>query len=149
MGDPYLPNRAKSEEHGTPPEIFNPLNDEFKFVLDAAATPENSLCKNYYTKEQDGTKQPWYIFGGSVWVNPPHNATDLSAFTHKALNEALYGVTTVMLMPAKTDQEWFHTLWREVGWDVELRWLRGRVKYLGNKHSAPFPSVIVIIRGKK
>ena len=26
MGDPYLPNRAKSEEHGTPPEIFNPLN---------------------------------------------------------------------------------------------------------------------------
>lgn len=45
------------------------LNAEFGFTLDAAADAQNHKCPRYYTREQDGLKQPW---PGAVWCNPPY-----------------------------------------------------------------------------
>lgn len=54
---------SASVEWSTPQAIFDKLNDEFHFTLDAAATPENAKCERYYTKAEDGLKMPW---GGSL-----------------------------------------------------------------------------------
>ena len=43
----------------TPPKIFNRLDEEFNFTLDAAASKENAKCEKYYTKEDNGLKQSW------------------------------------------------------------------------------------------
>ena len=143
---PYMPTKAKTVEHGTPPEIFDPLNDEFNFTLDAAASDENALCDNYYTVDEDGSVQDWT--GHTVWCNPGYDAASLKAFVQCAMRHVVLGVTTVFLVPCKTDQEWFHLLWdryRVGEWRVEFRWVKGRVKFVGNKDSAPFPVVVIVV----
>lgn len=143
---PYMPVKGKTSEWGTPPKIFDPLNEEFGFTLDAAASDENALCEDYYTKEDDGTFQDWAGF--TVWCNPPYDAEFLQAFTQKALREVGNGVTTVLLVPAKTDQPWFHWLWEryEAGIiRVEFRWIKGRVKYVGASDGAPYPSIVIVV----
>ncbi len=146
MTEAYLPKEAATVEHGTPASIFDPLNKEFNFTLDVAANYENALCGSYYTAEDDGTAQDWA--GHSVFCNPPYTVEMLKAFTQKALREVANGVTTVFLVPCKTDQEWFHWLWdRSLAgiMRVEFRWIKGRVKYVGNKHTAPFSSVVIVV----
>ena len=142
-----LPRKAKTEEHGTPRSIFNPLNVEFGFTLDAAASDKNHKCPKYYTKAQDGTKQSWA--SETVFCNPPYNVNDLLKFTQKGVFEARKNwVTSVFLVPVKSDQEWWHLLWNDTTVCVEYRWIRGRVKYEGNDNSAGFPSVIIVIEPK-
>ena len=56
---------SKSDEWATPQEVFDSLNDEFCFTLDAAATEDNHKCDRYYTMAQDGLNQDW---GGSMYL---------------------------------------------------------------------------------
>lgn len=52
-----------------------------------------------------------------------------------------------MLLPARTDTSWFHDyIYRNAD---EIRFLKGRVKFGNAKHSAPFPSMVVVYRPKK
>ena len=60
---------SKSNEWETPKELFDKLNNEFKFTLDAAASDQNHKCERYFTIEEDGLKQNWA--GERVWCNPP------------------------------------------------------------------------------
>ena len=56
---------SKEEKWATPQDFFDKLNDEFHFTLDAAASPDNAKCANYFTEEQDGLVQSW---GGAYSV---------------------------------------------------------------------------------
>lgn len=49
----------ESDEWSTPQELFDKLNEEFKFTLDPCATAENAKCKRYFTAEQNGLLQDW------------------------------------------------------------------------------------------
>ena len=64
---------------------------------------------------------------------------------------AALGCTVVCLVPSRTDTRWFH----DYVWDVttnsprphvEVRFLRGRLKFGDGTGSAPFPSMLVIFR---
>ena len=129
-------------EWETPQQLFDDLNAEFRFTLDACATAENAKCAAYYTREQDGLKQKW---GGTVWCNPPYGK-GIIQWVKKAYAETQNGVTTVMLLPARTDTQWFHDY---VLPSAELRFIRGRLKFGGGKDTAPFPSIVCIFRGNK
>lgn len=50
---------SKSDEWATPQYLFDELDKEFHFDIDACATDENHKCDVYYTKEQDGLKMDW------------------------------------------------------------------------------------------
>ena len=50
---------SKEEKWATLQDFFDKLNDEFHFTLDAAASPDNAKCANYFTEEQDGLAQSW------------------------------------------------------------------------------------------
>ena len=50
---------SNSDEWATPQKIFDDLNKEFNFTLDACATGENHKCNKYFTKAEDGLKQSW------------------------------------------------------------------------------------------
>lgn len=50
---------SASVEWETPQEVFDALNSEFHFTLDAAATKENAKCERYFTKTENGLKQSW------------------------------------------------------------------------------------------
>lgn len=144
---PILPKEAKTVEHGTPPEIFDPLDEEFEFSLDVCATKKNTKCKKYFNKKQNGLKQSWK--GHTCWCNPPYDVKSIEAFVDKAIEEVKkYEITVVMLLPAKTDQKWFHKLWKYYKCEddmIQFRWIEGRIKFIGNEHSAPFSSVVVVV----
>jgi site-specific DNA-methyltransferase (adenine-specific) len=50
---------SRTEEWGTPQDLFDKLNDEFDFTLDPCANDENHKCDKYYTIEDNGLKQDW------------------------------------------------------------------------------------------
>lgn len=130
----------------TPNGLFDRLNQEFHFVLDAAATAQNAKCSLFFTPETDGLSQSWDC-GGSVFCNPPYGR-DIGKWVKKAYEESRGGGTIVLLIPARTDTAYFHDY---VYGKAELRFLRGRVKFTdeqGNESgTAPFPSMLVIYNG--
>ena len=132
---------SKEEKWATPQDLFDKLNDEFHFTLDAAASPDNAKCANYFTEEQDGLVQSWG--GHTVWCNPPY-CRKTGLWVKKAYEEhQRTGCTVVMLLPSRTDVRWFHDY---ILGKAEIRFIKGRLKFGENKNSAPFPSIVVIYR---
>jgi site-specific DNA-methyltransferase (adenine-specific) len=133
---------SESDLWATPQDFFDSYNKEFNFTLDVCATEENAKCKNFFTKEQDGLKQPW---GGVVWCNPPYGR-EISMWIKKAYEESLNGSTVVLLLPSRTDTKWFHEILIEKG--AIIKFIKGRLKFGKSKNSAPFPSLIAVFEGK-
>lgn len=50
---------SKSDEYGTPQDLFDRLDEEFHFTLDPCADANNAKCVNYLTKKDDGLKISW------------------------------------------------------------------------------------------
>ena len=125
----------------TPQEFFNQLDSEFHFDLDVCALPENAKCARYYTPDQNGLIQPWK---GIVWCNPPYGR-NIGNWVKTGYLASLNGAVVVMLLPARTDTRWFHDF---VYGKAEIRFVRRRLKFGGSKNSAPFPSMVVIFRGR-
>ena len=124
----------------TPQDFYDKLNEEFRFTLDPCSTAENRKCTLYFTKEQDGLAQDWGK--NTVFMNPPYGRT-VGDWMRKAYESAQAGATVVCLVHARTDTRWFHD-W--VYGKAELRFVKGRLKFGGQKNSAPFPSLVAIYR---
>lgn len=159
MVSPTLFSSA-TDEWATPQEFFDELNKEFGFRLDVCATRQNVKCPfgYYFDEGMDGLTQEWardsaHIFSMihsprsgfvSVWMNPPYGR-EIGKWVGKAYEESLKGATVVCLLPVRTDTKWWHSY---VEGKAEVRFIKGRLKFGGAKNSAPFPSCIVIFRGR-
>lgn len=131
---------TSSERHDweTPPDFFAELDAEFHFEIDVCALPHNAKCATFYAPQDDGLRQPW---APSVcWMNPPYGR-EIGAWVEKAAAEAREGALVVGLLPARTDTRWFH---EHVLGRAELRFIRGRIRFVGAPHSAPFPSLVAV-----
>jgi len=118
---------SKSDLWETPQDFFDRLNEEFHFDLDVCALPENAKCERFYTPEMDGLKQPWE---GTCWCNPPYGKYSIIKWVQKADLSTTSGSTVVMLLPARTDTQWFHEF---VLGKAEIRFVKGRLKFGGCK----------------
>lgn len=142
------------DDWGTPQELFDELNEEFGFTLDACADGNNHKCQRYFTKEQDGLSKSWS--GETVFCNPPYSKRTKTnpgqiAWVKKCYEESKRNkIVVVMLIPARTDTQMFHDY---ILGKAEIRFVRGRLKFEINgeksKNAAPFPSMIVIFGGKQ
>ena len=135
----------------TPLDLFNQLNAEFDFGLDAAANDANHKCERWLGP---GGVAPDALVpdahwgrlaqGKAVWLNPPYGR-DVGRWIDKAWWASHHhGVTVVMLLPARTDTKWFHDI--VVPLATEIRFLQGRLKFSGAKAGALFPSMVVVFR---
>lgn len=131
---------SETEEWSTPQMFFDELNNEFGFTLDPCATPENAKCKRFFTKEQNGLLQDWS--SDIVFCNPPYGK-EIAQWVKKADSEADKGATVVMLIPARTDTKYFHEF---IYGKHEIRFIKGRLHFNESKQSAPFPSMVVVMR---
>jgi site-specific DNA-methyltransferase (adenine-specific) len=129
----------KSDEWETPQDFYDKLDQEFHFTLDPCATDENHKCKKYYTMEEDGLSKDWG--GERVFINPPYSQSKL--WIEKAYHQARKhkDTTCVILVPARTDTRYFHEFCMKAD---EIRFIKGRLKFGGQKNSAPFPSMVVV-----
>lgn len=130
---------SKTPEWSTPQDLFDRLDSEFNFTLDACATVRNHKVDTYFIEIEDGLNQPWG--GHTVWCNPPYGAA-IGEWVRKGFTEArVGGATVVMLVPCRTDTAWWHD-W--VMFAQEVRLIRGRLQFEGAPSSAPFPSAVVV-----
>lgn len=146
---------SAKDDWQTPKEVFCRLHAEFDFDIDVAASADNALCDEWF---YDALKANWELSYASkrppvCWCNPPYSRGLQGKFIAKAASERLRGVTTVMLIPARTDTKAFHAhIWDASTHGprpgIEVRFLPGRIKFVGAKHGAPFPSMIVVFRGE-
>ena len=167
---PYMPP-SKSTEYETPHDLFDKLWEEFgPFDLDPCGQKEAHYsahkivqhgggCYDGSTDALDGLTQPWY---GNVFMNPPYGK-QASKWLEKAVTEIAIGTSTktlaeltpggwsmrsrrganrvVALLPARTDVRWWHEY---VQGRAYVRFLRGRLRFHGEKGLATFPSCIVV-----
>ena len=134
---------SAKQDWTTPDDLFDPINAEFKFTLDAAADATNKRAEKFFCAADDGLRQDWGTH--TVWLNPPYGerAGKLSDWIKKALAASRLGATVVMLIPARTNTNWFHDLCLKYG---EVRFIKGRPKFGGADHGLPQPLCLIIFR---
>jgi phage N-6-adenine-methyltransferase len=132
------------QDWATPRWLFDGLDTEFGFDLDAAASPDNALCERYLTEADNALNSSWQP-ARAAWVNPPYTRANggLNAWLATARTESALGTTVVMLVPARTDAGWWtrHALHAN-----EIRFIAGRLRFEGATEPAPFPSAILVYR---
>jgi site-specific DNA-methyltransferase (adenine-specific) len=144
-----------TDEWRTPRETFEALDAEFGFDLDVAATAENCWVENYLGPDRgrpdrtDALACDWSLLGPVCWMNPPYSRC--REFIAKAACEARRGATVVALVPSRTDTRWYHAhVWdaekHQPRPGVEIRFIKGRLKFGNSANSAPFPSVVIVFR---
>lgn len=132
---------SKTDLWATPIEFFNKYNEKFNFDIDVCALPENAKCAKFFTPEMDGLKQDW---NGTCWMNPPYGK-EIKKWIFKAYNESLKGNTIVCLLPARTDTTYFHEyIYGKT--NVEIEFIKGRLKFGEATTPAPFPSMVVTFK---
>lgn len=130
---------SKKENWTTPQWLFDQLNEEFDFTLDAAASDDNAKCQKYFTERENGLLRSWE--GETVFCNPPYGR-ELAEWVKKAYEEGQKpGTTVILLIPSRTDTRFFHDY---ILGKAEIRFLKGRLKFGDAKNSAPFPSLIAV-----
>jgi phage N-6-adenine-methyltransferase len=146
---------TNKDEWCTPIELYEKLNEEFHFDLDAACDNKNCLCAYALTKEMDSLKHEWaeYTMDNgepvrSIFLNPPYGRGQIREFVRKAYLESTLGATVVCLLPF-SGASWFTEYCLHA---AEIRIL-GRVKYIGFaadgsliKNSPTFDSCIVVFK---
>lgn len=99
---------------GTDPVIFNALNQEFNFSLDAACSELNTkVPRCFLTINDDALSVDWHRKlktyeqkNLNVWCNPPYGKGYIKKFFNKAIEQKAKGVTSVFLVPATLDAQW-------------------------------------------
>lgn len=128
----------------TPRILFDKLNQEFNFKWDLAASKENTLCKNFYTKENNGLEKDW---NGICWLNPPYGdkSSKMVDWIKKSYAETQKNkdLTVVMLIPARTNCKWFADYIMKA---AEIRFIIGRPKFGNCLHGLPQPLILVIFK---
>lgn len=132
---------SKTDLWSTPQDFYDKLNEEFDFTLDPCSTHDNHKTDKYFTIEDDGLKQDWS--NDVVFMNPPYGRV-IGDWMKKASES---NTTVVRLVPARTDTRWWHDY--VLGKNAEVRFIKGRLKFGGQKNSAPFPSAVVIYKQGK
>lgn len=142
MAAPGNVRRAASSKTDweTPPALFDLLDSEFRFTLDAAANDANHKCTRYLTEEEDALEAD--VFDEVVFCNPPYG-TGLDEWVRAFGRWALNGCHVVALLPANTDTRWFADVFRNAD---EIRFLHKRVQFVGGGNSNTGGSVIAVYR---
>lgn len=134
-------NTSLCQTWETPQWLFDRLDEQFHFTLDAAADDYNHKCDEYFTEKDNALCKKWV---GVIFCNPPYGK-QIGKWVKKAWEESQDGATVVMLIPARTDTSWFHDYCTK----GEITFIRKRVRFSGATVNAPFPSMIVVFNGER
>ena len=146
---------SKRSEWRTPQWLFDLLNEEFRFTLDAAAQARNALCRRYIHPGTNGLSVDWrdpaaYSFtrdtvalvrsgdldlddlkrpAESIYVNPPwKKGSPIDPWVRKMVVQSKQrGQLIVANVPANTDCKWWHAF--VMPYADEVRLVKARVKY--------------------
>ena len=137
---------SKSVEHYTPSNLVQAIQNFYNGVIDLdpcsnTDSPNVPACF-HYNKSMNGLTLPW---AGKVYVNPPYGRNIIDKWVEKAVVEyqAQRAREILLLLPARTDTQWFKLLN-----SYARLYFEGRLKFLASENkdnSAPFPSMLVYL----
>lgn len=140
---------SKKHDYGTPWDIFNELNHQYHFTVDACASKDNRKVKKFWDEKKNGLSKCWC--SEQVWCNPPYN--NVESWVDKGITsvnisrENCLDTTICYLLPSRTDTRWFRWLLENAR---EICFLNGsRVRFQGCKTGAPFPTLIAVVSTRK
>ncbi len=132
------PGRSK-QDYGTPPELLKAIRKRLNienFALDVAASPENAVCDDYLTAEDDALSsvRDWRSNNdpqGWTWCNPPY--ADIEPWVKKAVIESALGANIAVLIPLSIS-EWWVKYVEKHAYKISLH---GRIKFVGADQGYP------------
>ncbi len=132
-------NKSEGDSWSTPIKLYEELNKEFNF-------DDYDPCPlNYNPSEKDGLNEEW---AKTTFCNPPYgdlkSTKNRLGWIDKAHEECKKGKTIVLLIPSRTDTQWFHDVILKNNY--EIRFIRGRLKFGTQEKPAPFSSMIIVMR---
>lgn len=132
---------SETAEHYTPTKILDAVISCLGAIdLDPCSNEgePNVPAARHYTRADDGLSKAWK---GRVFMNPPYG-NDIDPWPVKLVDEYRAGNATeaIALVPARTDTQWFR-----VFRDGLVCLVTGRLRFIGNDASAPFPSALVYL----
>ena len=136
----YMPV-SQTDDWATPQALFDQLDEIHNFTLDVAASSSNHKTAKWFGLDhdnpalRDGLAMSWA--GESVWCNPPYGRV-IKEWVKKAHQESQHA-SIVMLLPARTDTQWFH----DYAIRHKVTFIKGRLKFGNGQVAAPFPSILV------
>lgn len=133
---------SKKMDWQTPDEFLDIVREFAPIQLDPCTSPENPVgARVWMTPRENGLLQNWDEFqswsDAITYMNPPYGR-QIGKWTYKASLEAQKGVEIIALVPARTDTKWF----QEADFTAVCFW-RGRLRFKGAPHPAPFPSAVL------
>ena len=121
----------------TPANFLDEITEEFGDYYDPC--PRNPT--------EDGLSIDWPT-NKAVFVNPPYS--EIARWCEKCREQFDRGCTVLLLIPPRTDTRYFHDYIVDI---AEVRFIKGRLKFVhpdgGKDKSAPFPSILCIMRSAK
>jgi DNA N-6-adenine-methyltransferase (Dam) len=121
---------SATDRWATPKAVYAALDAEFNFNFDPCPLDGDG----------DGIAPLFCEWRGKrVFCNPPYGS-GLGEWLKRGMEAEL----AVFLIPARTDTRWFHDI--ILPHAVDIRFIRGRLKFGESKNSAPFPSMIVVFQ---
>jgi site-specific DNA-methyltransferase (adenine-specific) len=115
--------------------VYDALDGEFDFTLDPCPLDASAIA-GAPLWGKCGLSIPWD--GQRVFCNPPYS--NITPWLEKSWEPTL----AVYLLPVKSDVGWWHD---HVMRAAEVRFVLGRIRFVGMSGGAPFPSAVVVFRG--
>ena len=138
---------SKKQDWTTPKSLFDKLDQEFHFERDLAADKNNTLCKRFYTKEDNALIQNW---DGICYLNCPYGDKEsrIVDWVKKAYYETRVNsnLVVIMLIPARTNTKWWADYVMKA---TEIRFIVGMPKFGNNKYGLPCPLALIIWKYNK
>lgn len=121
----------------TPEAVFTDLDAWFRFTLDPCASRPIRPGIEWWSER--GLDRRW---SGRVYCNPPYGRA-IADWMAKITAERDRCEVIVALVPSRTDTAWWHD---HAMTATEVRFIRGRLRFSGIDHDAPFPSAVLVFR---
>jgi hypothetical protein len=140
----YMP-KSKSDVHITPDRVFDIIEKKWGYKKEdmydpcPADTPHKAPC--FF----NGLYLPYKELN---FINPPYGRkpkeshTELAKFVFKTIAESFLHKVSVMLLPVKTEQPWFHFI---LAGKYDIHWIEKRLHFKNDPDQATQPHLLVRI----
>lgn len=143
----HVGRTTKSDDYETPPDLFDWLNDHYRFNVDCAAHATNAKLPDFYSENRSFlTAQASDFAFKRCWLNPPFGMKEV--FLRRVVELRQLAEVFVCIVPNNArETDW----WRDYVWSYadEIVSLSPRVYYHLNgtpQRNVPFSSCLVIYR---
>ena len=133
-------NSSDRTDWQSPDNLLELVREVGEIVLDPCTVASNPCRARRILVDPQGLKERWtrYACGGLIYANPPYGRV-LPGWVNKVVEESHRGATIILLVPSRTDTEWFQ---RAYGSCSALCLWSGRLTFRGAPDPAPFPSAL-------